>query len=54
MAKYRIHFTDEYGTGTIECTEEEYSTCYHNIKEDPWCDNIWVERYNEEDGYWEA
>ena len=53
-AKYRIHFADNYGTATIECTEEEYSETYKNIMEDPNCDDIWVEKYNPEEGYWEA
>ena len=53
-AKYRIHFTDNYGTATIECTEEEYHETYENIKADPNCDDIWVEKYNPEEGYWEA
>ena len=55
MAKYRIHFTDNYGQATIECnTDEEYNDAYNNIKADAECDGIWVEQYNAEEGYWEA
>lgn len=54
MPKYKIHFTDNYGTATIECSEENYNECYQNIRADPMCDDIWVEKYNEEEGYYEA
>ena len=54
MSKYKIHFTDDYGTATSECNEEEYNETYQNIKNDPMCDDIWVEKYNEEEGYYEA
>lgn len=52
--RYKIHFTDNYGQGTIEVDGDDYDEAYQNIKDDPECDNIWVEQYNEEEGYWEA
>lgn len=52
--KYRIHFTDNYGSATIECkTESEYNEVYGNIIADSDCDDVWVEYYDEEEG-WQA
>ena len=51
---YKIHFTDGYGTCTIECTEENFSETYRNIMNDPMCNDIWIEKWNAEEGYWEA
>lgn len=54
MEKYRIHFEDNYGQATIGCrTQEEFDEAYKNVKADPMCDNIWVERWYEEEG-WQA
>ena len=54
MAKFKIHFIDNYGTGTVECeTREQFNECYSNIQNDPMCDNIWCEYYDEEEG-WQA
>lgn len=57
MRKYRIHFTDDYGNGSFEVdTYEEMQEAVKNLNEDTehcaW--DIWVESFNEEDGYWEA
>ena len=54
MAKYRIHFTDNYGQAMIECeTDEAYNEAHKNIKADATCENIWTEYYDEEEG-WQA
>lgn len=52
--RYKIHFTDSYGQGTIETESENYNEVMQNLNADPQCDDIWVEQYNEEEGYWEA
>ena len=52
--KYRIHFTDNYGAATIECkTESEYNETYGNIISDSNCEDVWIEYYDEEEG-WQA
>ena len=52
---YKIHFCDNYGQATITCDSyEEYIEAYQNIKDDPECEDIWIERYNSDEGYWEA
>lgn len=54
MANYRIHFTDDYGQGAIECdTYEEYREAIGNINADPMCEDIWTESYDPEEG-WQA
>ena len=54
MAKYRIHFTDNYGSCTIECdTDTEYNEAYSNIQADSNCEDIWTEYFDEEEG-WQA
>lgn len=54
MAKYRIHFTDNYGQGMIECkSDAEYNEAYKNINADITCDDIWTEYFDEEEG-WQA
>lgn len=54
MAKYRIHFTDNYGQGMIECdSDAEYNEAYKNINADSTCEGIWTEYYDEEEG-WQA
>lgn len=54
MAKYRIHFTDNYGQATIECkSDAEYNEAYKNIRADDTCEDIWTEYYDEEEG-WQA
>lgn len=51
---YRIHFTDNYGTGTLECeTWEEFREALKNVNENPICEDIWTEEYDEEEG-WQA
>ena len=52
--RYRIHFTDNYGPASFEVDAEEYAEAMQNLKDDPDAEDIWVESYNEEDGYWEA
>lgn len=54
MARYRIHFTDNYGQGTIEQdTLEEFKEALKNLRENPEVEDIWTETYDEETG-WEA
>lgn len=51
---YRIHFTDNYGTATLECdTLAEYREALQNIENDPECEDIWTERWDSEEG-WQA
>lgn len=52
---YRIHFTDDYGPAAFEVnTSEEKDEALDNLRQDPNAENIWVESYNEVEGYWEA
>lgn len=54
MARYKIHFTDNYGGATITCdTDEEFNEALANIKADPMCEDIWTEYYDPEEG-WQA
>ena len=54
MARYKIHFTDNYGQATIEAdTTEQYNEIMDNLKADPMAEDIWTEYYNDEVG-WEA
>ena len=54
MARFKIHFEDNYGSATITCeTREEFNDCLKNIKNDPYCENIWCEYYDDEEG-WQA
>ena len=54
MEKYRINFKDAFGTASIECDSyEEYKEALQNISNDPMCDGIWTEYYDEEEG-WQA
>lgn len=52
--RFRIHFTDNYGQGSFEVDAEDYAEAMKNLRDDPECDDIWVESYNEAEGYWEA
>lgn len=53
-ALYKVHFTDNYGSGTVECdTYEEFREALENINNNPMCEDIWTETYNEEEG-WQA
>ena len=50
MAQYKIHFTDNYGCGTIECeTYEEFQQSLKNIS--AYADDIWCESLDEEVGW---
>lgn len=54
MTKYKIHFTDQYGSSTVECeTISQYEEMYDNINKDPLCSDIWTEYYDPEEG-WQA
>lgn len=54
MAKFKIHFTDNYGCATIECdTLEERQEIMRNLHDDPYAEDIWTEFYDEEEG-WQA
>ena len=51
---YRIHFTDEIGSATIEAeTAEQFEEIKENIEKDPLCTDIWFEYWDEEEG-WQA
>lgn len=52
---YRIHFTDDYGPASFEVeTFEEKNDALKGLRNDPNAEDIWVESYNEAEGYWEA
>ena len=54
MEKYRIHFTDNNGPCTLEFdTWRQFRTALKNINDDPMCEDIWTEEYDEEEG-WQA
>ena len=54
MDQFKIHFTDEIGTGTIICNScEQYSEAMSNLKSNPLVDDIWSEFWDEEEG-WQA
>lgn len=54
MANLKIHFTDNYGCGTIECeTREQLGEIMKNLREDPNAEDIWTEHYDPEEG-WQA
>ena len=54
MARYKIHFTDNYGPATIEAeTDEQYGNIMSNLKADATAENIWCEYWDEEEG-WQA
>lgn len=54
QAQFKIHFTDNYGQATIECYNgDQYRAAYKQLKDDPECENIWTEYYDEEEG-WQA
>lgn len=51
---YRIHFTDSYGQGAIECeSTDNYNEVMSNLMDDPFTDDIWMEYYDPEEG-WQA
>lgn len=54
MASYKVHFIDNYGHGTIECdTWEEFREVLKNIRENPRCEYVWTEEFDEGEG-WQA
>ena len=54
MDQFKIHFTDEIGSGTIICNScEQYSEAMSNLKSNPLVDDIWSEFWDEEEG-WQA
>ena len=53
MIEYKIHFTDNYGTATIECARENYSEVMKNLRDDTYAEDIWVESWDPEEG-WQA
>lgn len=51
---YKIHFTDNYGPSTLGCeTTEQFREALQNINDDPMCEDIWCEYYDQEEG-WQA
>ena len=53
VRRYRIHFNDECGNAAIEVYADEYDEVMANLKADPEVDGIWVETYDDEEG-WQA
>ena len=54
---YKIHFTDAYGTGTLEAlTTADAHEIIHNLNTDTEhpCWDIWTESFNYEEGCWEG
>lgn len=52
MERFRIHFTDNYGQATLGCeTYEEFKMALKSIHDDPMCEDIWTEEYDEEEGW---
>lgn len=52
MANYKIHFTDNYGCGTIECeTYEEFQNTLKNAHADAYAEDIWCEQLDPEEGW---
>lgn len=49
----RIHFTDAYGQGCIECNPTNYADFLDALRVDPTADDIWMETYDEDEG-WQA
>lgn len=51
---YRIHANDSIGSFAVDCfSYEEFQDCMSRYREDPEIDGIWVEEYDEEEG-WQA
>ena len=51
---YRIHANDSLGSFAVDCSSyEEFCDCMKSYREDPEIDGIWVEEYDEEEG-WQA
>ena len=51
---YRIHGNDFLGNFSIDCSSyEEYRECWDRLREDPEVDDLWLEEYDEEEG-WQA
>lgn len=51
---YRIHGNDYSGNFSFDCySYEEYKESWNNLKEDPEVDDLWLEEYDEEEG-WQA
>ena len=53
MTSYKIHFTDNYGDGSIECDGLIFDQIMRNLREDPNVENIWTESFDPEEG-WQA
>lgn len=51
---YRINFTDAGGCGSITCDASQYTATMDMLRNDPSVEDIWVEYYDSESGYWEA
>jgi len=52
--EYKVHFTDAYGQGCIECDETTYTDVMSALNADPHAEDIWVESYDPVEGYWQA
>ena len=51
---YRIHGNDYCGNFSIDCSSyEEYQECWSNLRNDPEVDGLWLEEYDDEEG-WQA
>lgn len=52
--EYRINFVDTYGGGSITCDASQIGEVMAMLRNDPNVEDIWVESWNEESGFWEA
>ena len=51
---YRIHGNDYSGNFSFDCySYEEYKESWDNLRDDPEVDDLWLEEYDEEEG-WQA
>ena len=53
ITAYKIHFSDNYGSGTIECEPQDFDHVMANVKADAYAENVWVESFDDEEG-WQA
>ena len=52
--EYKINFVDNYGGGAITCAASQYSEVMEMLRNNPDVEDIWVEYWNDEEGFWEA
>ena len=48
MIRYKIHFEDQFGPGSVNCYDtEEYHRMLDVLNNDPNCNVVWSEHYGE-------